>query len=661
MRTAAAALVAAAAVLAAPAVASATTFYVSAGGSDSNSGTSVGAAWHSVTKVNNASLAPGDSVLFEGGSSFGDAVLMPSRSGTAAAPIVFGSYGTGKAQLPQGVWLMNDSWLRIENLSISGPSTGIGSSVSGTGVTDLTIANDDVSNVAIGINSPNHADARWTITGNKISNTGDSGLILQGASFSVSGNTITNTGTNSAITYGKHGIYAKGPDMRIVGNTISGFQANGVSTRYENAVVEGNTISGGPIAIGYFQDDTVGGTTTIAYNRISGVTTAGLYLDGSAVESFVIADNSIDMSVGRAMDLRKVANLTLANNLVTGSFAGFALYGMPPAGSYSEHNDLWYTTSGPTWFAWNGTTSLDLAAYSSLSGQGHADRVADPALGPNLVPQPGSPAIDGGSANVGALAYKASCDGALLDYCGSAPDVGAVETLASAPAPAAALSPPSALSASSVTASSVTLAWAPSPDSRATGYAVGVDGATTGTTASTSYTLTGLACGTTHTLDVSAISASTAPSPAVTLTVTTSACPPVDLTPPTVDIVVPSNGSSVPLSFLATAFATDTGGVASVVLLVDGKAACTLTAPPYSCTLTVKRGWHTLTARATDVAGNVATASIRVDASSKLRTLQAAGGRARHHARTRPKNPWWWPTATLRVPPHRLAWSPAPR
>jgi len=51
---------------------------------------------------NQASLAPGDTVLFAGGQQFTDSTLTPSSSGTSSAPIKFGSYGTGRAVLHAG-------------------------------------------------------------------------------------------------------------------------------------------------------------------------------------------------------------------------------------------------------------------------------------------------------------------------------------------------------------------------------------------------------------------------------------------------------------------------------------------------------------------------------------------------------------------------------
>src|SRR3954454_22584965 len=97
-------LSAAAIALVAPACARATTYYVSPSGSDSAPGTTTSTAWRTVVHVDRTPLAPGDVVLFEGGATFADETLVPSASGSPGHPITFSSYGSGQANLPQGIW-----------------------------------------------------------------------------------------------------------------------------------------------------------------------------------------------------------------------------------------------------------------------------------------------------------------------------------------------------------------------------------------------------------------------------------------------------------------------------------------------------------------------------------------------------------------------------
>jgi hypothetical protein len=82
----------------------------------------------------------------------------------------------------------------------------------------------------------------------------------------------------------------------------------------------------------------------------------------------------------------------------------------------------------------------------------------------------------------------------------------------------------------------------------------------------------------------------------------------VDNAPPTVAITAPSNGATVFLSTTIQATASDDNSVAQVAFYDGTKLIGTDTTAPYSVnwsTLVAPKGQHTLTARATDVAGNV--------------------------------------------------------
>ncbi len=80
----------------------ATTYFVAAGGSDSNSGTSSGAAWQTVAKVNAASFSAGDSVLFNRGDVWYASSLVVPSSGASGSPITFGAYGSGANPIIKG-------------------------------------------------------------------------------------------------------------------------------------------------------------------------------------------------------------------------------------------------------------------------------------------------------------------------------------------------------------------------------------------------------------------------------------------------------------------------------------------------------------------------------------------------------------------------------
>src|SRR5919204_2943778 len=179
-----AALAAAALSLFAPQLAQATTYYVSPSGSDSNPGTSTVSPWASVAKVNASAFAPGDEVLFAGGKAFGGA-LAPVSSGSPGVPITFGSYGTGQANLRNGITLSSKSWITLDNLDVdtgdwhtAGSTRGVTSSDSGTGSKNITVQNCSFRNVALGLMLANHADQFWTVRNNLIQYTRDSGILI---------------------------------------------------------------------------------------------------------------------------------------------------------------------------------------------------------------------------------------------------------------------------------------------------------------------------------------------------------------------------------------------------------------------------------------------------------------------------------------------------
>jgi hypothetical protein len=106
--------------------ASADTYYVSTTGDDGDAGTSRTHPWRTPARVNRTDLAPGDRVLFEGGRTFGGGVQLDAAdTGTAAAPVVIGSYGSGRAKLAAtgqpGLFAEGMGGLVVRDLRIVGP------------------------------------------------------------------------------------------------------------------------------------------------------------------------------------------------------------------------------------------------------------------------------------------------------------------------------------------------------------------------------------------------------------------------------------------------------------------------------------------------------------------------------------------------------------
>lgn len=266
-----------------------TAYYVSASGSDANAGTAPDQAWRTVARANRAELRPGDGVLFEGGQTFSDDTLMPRAGGAPGSPIVYGSYGQGRANLAKGMWWRGKNDLVFQNLASNGSKEA---GLQGDGER-IVVQGCSFSNLGLAVNSEGRD---WTIEANVVDQTGDSGMILRGDAYTIRGNLITSTGKDPAIDYGSHGIYLKASNATIVDNVIRDFRDDGISVRFGGARIERNTISEGPHGISFFQEDPVARTSHFVANDFSQLRKAAIYVPASdrgvtTQESFVISGN----------------------------------------------------------------------------------------------------------------------------------------------------------------------------------------------------------------------------------------------------------------------------------------------------------------------------------------------------------------------------------
>ena len=115
------------------------TYYISSTGNDNNTGTSQAEAWATVSKVNDMSFAPGDTVQFEGGKTFrGPLQFSGNDKGTAASRLVITSYGAGRATIDGGSMHAIDcngaDYLTIQNINVKGLGIKTGQQFGGTGV-----------------------------------------------------------------------------------------------------------------------------------------------------------------------------------------------------------------------------------------------------------------------------------------------------------------------------------------------------------------------------------------------------------------------------------------------------------------------------------------------------------------------------------------------
>jgi hypothetical protein len=102
-------------------------YFVSAVGNDANDG-SAAFPWASLGRVNAADLEPGDTVSLRGGDSFAGTLRLDAvDSGTPAAPVRIGSYGTGRATIlaggGDGISGLNASGFDVFDLNVVGSGT----------------------------------------------------------------------------------------------------------------------------------------------------------------------------------------------------------------------------------------------------------------------------------------------------------------------------------------------------------------------------------------------------------------------------------------------------------------------------------------------------------------------------------------------------------
>ena len=100
-------------------------YYISSSGNDNALGT-LAAPWQTITKVNAATLNPGDSVLFAAGQTFTGAIVCPS-AGMPDRPITFGSYGNGRATISasagHGFLSTNQNGIVVRDLNFTGTAS----------------------------------------------------------------------------------------------------------------------------------------------------------------------------------------------------------------------------------------------------------------------------------------------------------------------------------------------------------------------------------------------------------------------------------------------------------------------------------------------------------------------------------------------------------
>lgn len=326
-------------------------------------------------------------MLFRGGDTFAGVTLSPHIAGTAQKPIVFGAYGSGEPTLEasDGAVFLTDGTGHLEfrqltlTTGTASPSSIFQSSATGNGSTDIRIVHCRLfATGGAGILSKQASDTGWQIVHNRISHTGDSGIILLGGNTSVRDNVIEDVGLNPAIAWPRHSIYVKAANVSVTGNQIRGFPSDGISLRFPNAKVFGNSISRGPIGIAYYSYSPAAGVSLVESNTIEDVSAAGFYYDPTAYaggnfprESFIVRGNTVETSGGAGIDVQGAGHVSMEieHNSIGGRYVVGLVANVPVGGSYRED---WNRFLGEPVVRWNGN-DLSIDAYRAVSGQGLHD------------------------------------------------------------------------------------------------------------------------------------------------------------------------------------------------------------------------------------------------------------------------------------------------
>ncbi|HYO11122.1 MAG TPA: right-handed parallel beta-helix repeat-containing protein [Tepidisphaeraceae bacterium] len=100
-------------------------YYVSPGGDDQALGLAAEQAWRTVERVNVQRLRAGDTVLFQAGKSYAGGLYLSTReAGSEARPIVFSTFGKGRATLysgaASGLEISENAGVAVTNISFVG-------------------------------------------------------------------------------------------------------------------------------------------------------------------------------------------------------------------------------------------------------------------------------------------------------------------------------------------------------------------------------------------------------------------------------------------------------------------------------------------------------------------------------------------------------------
>jgi hypothetical protein len=289
--------VAAQLVMTLPAAAANTTYYVSATGSDGNSGTSQASPWRNLSKVNTTVLGPGDQVLFRAGDSW-TGQLTPNGSGNSSAPITYGAYGSGTRPvingagvLPATVHITSQQYLNITGLEITNNTaqSAIRSGIlvdnpNTTPLTHIHLTNLSIHNVA---GQSYVGQGGW-------SDPGDGGIVITGRADSASSRVddlLIDGATIDTVDDAGIRIQPRNQSARATGVVVRNVSVNNAGG---NGILVGNTTS----ALVEHNKVTNSGSRSTACAGIWPV-----YSDGTILQYNEVSGQNTQSNDGYAFDL----------------------------------------------------------------------------------------------------------------------------------------------------------------------------------------------------------------------------------------------------------------------------------------------------------------------------------------------------------------------
>lgn len=325
-------------------------YYLSPTGNDAEDGTSPSRAWRTLDRANRHAFGPGQQLLLQAGASFtGMLYLDAADGGDAAAPVVVGSFGTGRAVIRAagnpGVYVYNTGGITVQDLDIVGDAATYEAKGGISAYNDLgagrhrdglTIARVDVSGfrngIEVGAPAGSSGFRKVRVSDAYLHDNMEAGLLTYGGAFNPAAPTYANSDVRVERVEARRNV---GDPTNLVRNTGNGIVLGSVSggviehsTAHENgsacAAVEGpagiwtydshdvliqhnvsynNRTGGGADGDGFDLDQNVS-ASTLQYNLSYGNDGAG-YLIWTAQNSGAHRDNTVRFNIS-SDDARKV-------------------------------------------------------------------------------------------------------------------------------------------------------------------------------------------------------------------------------------------------------------------------------------------------------------------------------------------------------------------